>query len=217
MPIITDIEQQKHDSERVNLYVDGRFSCGLSTILIVARGLRVGTAISEAALQELQRDDTADRAYSAALNFLSIRPRSAREIRDYFRKRHTEDAIASAVVQRLERAGLLDDSQFARFWVDNRQTFRPRGRRALRSEMRQKGLADDVIDEALEGLGDEDVTAYDVGVKKARSYDRDDEPIFFRKMTGFLQRRGFSFEVAARAARRIWTETRGLSDTSEDE
>jgi regulatory protein len=209
MAVITRIETQKHDPERVNLYVDDVFYAGISTLLVLSHGLKEGAELSEADLEELRRDDEAERAHAAALNFLSFRPRSRREIEDYLRKRKVSEGAAAAVLERLERSGLLNDQEFARFWVENRQTFRPRGSRALRLEMWQKGLARDVIDEALETLPDEEETAYEAGRKKLHTYSRLNEQEFRRKMIAFLQRRGFPYEDAASATKRLWQDGHG--------
>lgn len=209
--IITAVEAQQKDPERVNVYVDGAFGFGASRMLAYAHGLAPGVQLSREQIDELQRDDRVERSYAAALNFLSFRPRSRGEIEEYFRKKKTDEDVVEAVVQRLERLGLLDDREFARFWVENRMAFRPRGTRALRLEMRQKGLEREVIDEALAEMGDETAVAYEAGMKKMRAYAGLEEGEFFRKMVGFLQRRGFPYEAAAEAARKLYGEATGLS------
>lgn len=206
MPTITSLQPGKRDPERVNVYLDGEFAFAAPLGVVMVRRLSEGQTLSEQEIEAIRQDDALDRAYAAALNFLSFRPRSRREIEQYFRGRKTELPLVDAVLERLERQGLVDDHAFATFWVENRQTFRPRGTRALRAEMRQKGLDNEVIDEALSAVDDEEPIAYEVGSKKARSYASLDEREFFRKMVGFLQRRGFPYETAARAARRIYTD-----------
>lgn len=203
MPIVTSLETQQHDSERVNVYLDGAFAFGASAMVVFARGLRIGQELDEAAMADLLRDDAVERALGAALNFLSFRPRSRREVEDYFRRKKTEPEVAEAVVERLLRGGMLDDREFARYWVENRQTFRPRGGRALRLELRQKGLEREVIDEVLEGAVDEDAAAYEAALKKRRSLEKLDGREFFQKMVAYLQRRGFSYSVAAGAAKKL--------------
>jgi regulatory protein len=204
MPTITAIETQQRDPERVSIFLDGEFAFGSSAMVAAARGLTVGKTLSTEEIDDLKSADEVEKAFNAALNFLSFRPRSKREIGDYFRRRKLEPAVGTAVVERLERIGVLDDREFARFWVENRQSFRPRGTRALKAELRQKGIDSEIIDETLAGLGDEEETAFEAGMKKARSYSTADEREFFRKMLGFLQRRGFPYGPAAAASRRIF-------------
>lgn len=203
---ITAIETQRRDPERVNVYLDGQFAFGCSKLVAVSRGLVEGRALTPAEIEALRSEDDVEKAFGAALNFLSFRPRSRREVEDYFRRRKLEPEVGVAVVERLERIGVLDDREFARFWVENRQTFRPRGTRALKAELRQKGIESEIIDDTLADLGDEEETAYLSAMKKARSYSTADEREFFRKMLGFLQRRGFPYGPAAAASRRIYRE-----------
>lgn len=201
MATITALETQKHDPERVNVFLDGEFAFGAPMLLVAARGLRPGRELDDAQVQELRREDGVERAYGAALNFLSFRPRSRREMRDYFRRKKTEEEVVEEVLARLEANRLLDDREFARYWVENRQIFRPRGTMALRMEMRQKGLERDVIDEALAEVEDEEAVAHEAGRKKVRTFRHLDDREFFRRMVGFLQRRGFPYDVAAKVTR----------------
>ncbi len=203
MATVTSLETQQHDPERVNVYLDGQFAFGASKMLIFAHNVTVGLEIDEAVVAELLRDDAVERAFAGALNYLSFRPRSRREVVEYFRRKKTETEVVEAVVERLVRVGMLDDREFARYWIENRQTFRPRGARALRMEMRQKGIEAEVIEDALEGTIDEEAAAYEAGLKKLRSFEKFDDREFFRKMVGYLQRRGFAYGVAAATARKL--------------
>lgn len=216
MPVITRLETQKHNPERVNIHLDDAFAFGASAMVVLTRGLAPGMELSTTEIAELRVDEEAERAYGAALNFLSYRPRSTREVEDYFRRRKLEPELVPAVVERLVRAGLLDDQEFARFWVENRQTFRPKGARALSGELRQKGLSREVIEGALEELGDEEETAILAGRRKAQGLRHLDEREFFRRMIGFMQRRGFTYETAAAATRRLAIEN-DLPDEDRDE
>jgi regulatory protein len=206
MPVITAIEPQKNDPERVSVFLDGVFAFGTSRMIAVARKLHTGRELRQDEIETLRHDDEIERALNAALNYLSYRPRSQREIVDYFRQKGTDAELVPAVVQRLERMGLIDDREFAKFWVQNRQTFRPRGTRALRSEMRQKGLETEIIEEALEEIDDEEPIAYAVAQKKLRSLQSLDSREFVRRMVAFLQRRGFPYSVCARVAKRVLDE-----------
>lgn len=176
-------------------------------MLAYARNLTVGRQLTADEIESIRQDDEVDRAFGAALNYLSFRPRSARELRDYLRRRKADPQTIDATLERLERSGLLDDSEFARFWVENRQSFRPRGTRALKAELRLKGVDSEVIETTLEDLGDEEETAYRAGLKKASSLRNADERDFFTRMLGFLQRRGFPYSAASSAARRLYSST----------
>jgi regulatory protein len=187
---ITSIEVQKRNQRRANVFVEGEFALGLA--LIEAAKLSTGQYLSDADIERLRRLDDAERAHAFALNFLSYRPRSEREVRRRLsRKGYAEHAIEDAV-GRLLRAGLLDDEAFARYWVDNRTQFKPRGSYALRQELRQKGVSDHIIDEVVHEE-DEDENAYRAALKRLARWKRMKPDERRRKFTSYMQRRGFGY------------------------
>ncbi|MGD8244491.1 MAG: RecX family transcriptional regulator, partial [Anaerolineae bacterium] len=145
---ITALTYQKRNKDRVNVYLDGEFAFGL-TVVEAAR-LRVGQTLGDDDITKLRMRDSVEWAYGRALDYLSYRPRSESEVRRNLGDKDVEDQIVDRVIGRLKRAGLVDDREFARYWVENRARFNPRGRRGLRHEMRQKGVPREIIDEALE-------------------------------------------------------------------
>ena len=109
------------------------------------------------------------------------------------------------VIERLRRSWLIDDERFAREWADNRSEFRPRSRRALAFEMRQRGLDNESINQAIAGM-DDDLLAYQAALKHSRRLNGLEWQAFRQKMIGFLARRGFSYEVIAPVVKRVWDE-----------
>lgn len=204
---ITALAPQRGRKERLNLFLDGRFALGVDLETAVRAGLKVGVELSEAELERLRDQDEAARLYNDALRFLSFRPRSGVEVERYLRGRGADEYLLAALMGRLSGAGLVDDEAFARYWVENRAAFSPRGARALQAELRAKGVEQEHIDEVLEERDeDEDERAYQAGLKRLRSLARLDEEEFRRRMYGFLQRRGFDYETARTATARLWAE-----------
>jgi regulatory protein len=206
--IVTAVEpQQRRGGRRVNVFVDGRYAFSLERDL--ADLVRVGQPIAELKTAELLLKDEQARAFEAAVAFLAHRPRSEREIRDRLAKKDVPEPIAEAVVERLRQLKLVDDQDFARYWVEQRQTHRPRGSRLLRQELRLKGVATDTADEVLEAAdADEDPAeaAYRAALKKAQSLRALDQRTFVQRLGQFLLRRGFDYETARSATRRLWSE-----------
>ncbi|MBU1661599.1 MAG: RecX family transcriptional regulator [Chloroflexi bacterium] len=200
---ITALKAQKRNPQRVNVFLDGEFAFGLSRI--EAAWLQIGQELSAEKIRELQAADHKETAYQKALNFLSYRPRSENEVRQNLRKHNISDEAIPDVLDRLRRNGLVDDTQFAQTWVENRSEFRPRGRRALRMELRQKGIGDDIIEDVFQDL-DEDALAYRAALKQFRKYRGLEQPDYRRKMSDFLARRGFGYGVAAPVVERVWAE-----------
>jgi regulatory protein len=208
---ITAIQVQKRNPNRVNIHLDGEYALGLTRF--VAGWLQVGQTLDEEKIAKLQAEDARERAMQQALLFLSYRARSEKEIRQNLSKHEIPEVVIEETLERLRQNGFANDRQFADAWVENRSTFRPRGRRALTLELRQKGIDDSTIESALEEI-DEEALAYEAGLKKARklkgtvlSPSKDLEWSDFRKKTSdFLARRGFSYSVIAPIVSRLWNE-----------
>ena len=200
---ITALRYQKRNRERVNVYLDGRFAFGVPEL--VAASLKVGQLLSDAEVESLGERGDVEQAFNSALGYLSYRPRSRSELAIYLRRHGAAEEQIEAVVERLEQAGLLGDEAFARFWVENRERFRPRGPAALRHELRTKGVDNEVINGALETLDSAD-GAYRAASRKAQQLRELDRATFFRKLVEYLARRGFEYEIAKGAAERHWRE-----------
>jgi regulatory protein len=214
MRTVTAIQVQKKNPNRVNIYLDEEFAFGLSRI--TAAWLTVGQSLSEERIATLQAEDAREAALQRALHFLSYRARSADEVRrNLLRHEFAEDVIAETL-SRLERSGLIGDDQFARAWVENRNTFRPRSRRALSMELRQKGLSDEVIHSALADSGDENALALEAARKYGRRLQGLDWREFRTRLGGHLGRRGFGYDVISTATRALWQETHPAEPSDSD-
>lgn len=200
---ITAIKQQKRNPQRVAVYLDGIYAFPLAKI--VAAWLEVGQRLSPEKIQELKGQDEAEKAFQRALNFLSYRLRSQAEVEQNLRKHEVAETVIPEVIGRLKRGSLLNDSAFAQRWVEDRNTFRPRGAFALRAELRHKGVPDDSINEALADL-DEPELARQAAFRKARQLGKLEWPDFRNKLSAHLSRRGFGYEIVAEICKETWNE-----------
>lgn len=214
---ITAITVQKKNPNRVNISLDDEFAFGLSRI--VAAWLRLGQELSDEKIAALQNQDAREVAYTKALRFLGYRPRSVQEVRENLQKHELPETVIEEVLKRLQDTNLLNDQQFAQAWVENRSTFRPRSRRALAMELRQKGLDDEVVQSALDDNVDENALALEAARKYVRKVQKLEWPDFRQKLGGFLGRRGFSYGVVAPVLRQVWSEVHAGGDqpTLDDE
>ena len=214
--IITALRFQQHTPDRANVYLDGEFAFGLQAV--TAAGLRIGQVLSDADIALLQAVDAEEQAYDRAVRFLSYRPRSQAEVRRHLVQAEVAEAVIEAALVRLIAHGYLDDAGFARFWVENRDQFRPRGARALRQELRGKGLDSATIETAV-GQMDEAAGAYQAARSRALRLAllaQADPAAFRRKLGDFLLRRGFDYEivreVVARLAEELTDDERPMTD-----
>lgn len=201
---ITALKVQKRNRQRVNVYIDGHFAFGLAAIEAIQ--LKVGQYLTTAEIARLKTRDQVEMAHERALNFLSYRPRSTAEVRRYLTEKQFDAPAIDQVIARLSQAGLLDDEAFARYWLENRDTFRPRGDQALRYELSQKGIAASIIDDLLADYDEADA-AYRAALPKAqRLLQKHDIDTFRSKLFAFLRRRGFSFDATHDTVNRLLTE-----------
>jgi regulatory protein len=192
MATVTALKPQKRNTDRVNIFLDGEFAFGL--MASAASGLRTGQILSETEIAALKELDEAEKAKKAALQLISRRPQSKVEIERKLRKNKYDDLIIDQVIDHLIAVNLLDDAAFAEYWVEQRETFRPRSRLALRQELRQKGISRAVIEAAVEQV-DETSAARQAAAKQARRWTHLSEKEYRIKLGRYLQRLGYPYEI----------------------
>ena len=187
---ITALRVQQRNKERISIFLDDEYAFSLP--LLEAASLRKGQMITPEDISQLQAIDERQQAYDRAVRFLGYRPRSVAEIRRKLREYEVEDVIIDEVIERLAGYGYVNDEEFARFWIRNREEFQPRGAMALRSELRQKGISNQIIEVVLADL-DSYTSAYNAAQTKLSSLRGKDQFTFRRRLSGFLGRRGFDY------------------------
>jgi regulatory protein len=202
---ITGLTARKGRHKRVNVYLDGQFAFDLLAEVVLKEGLRVGQELSESRLEAVAGLDRYQRCLNAAIRYLGYRPRSESEVRQRLRKHGFDGAVAEKVIARLKDRGLVDDTAFARFWKDNRESFSPRSRRQTQLELKRKGLAVDVIEPVIKEI-DESDSAYRAALGKVRRLSLDDYQVFRRRLGAYLGRRGFGYDIINETVERVWKE-----------
>jgi regulatory protein len=203
--LITDIQAQKRNRNRVNIYLGGQYAFSLDRM--AAGWLTVGRALSDEDISRLQEKDEFETALNRAMHFLSFRARSQQEMQTYLLKKGFEPALIDRVITRLKEEKLVDDLDFAQNWLDSRQRFRPRSKSLMKLELRQKGVAETEIDQALQSSNLDDLElALTAGRKLSRRYQLLDKLEYNRKLGAALQRRGFSYGVVRDCLSLLWKE-----------
>ena len=203
MLTVTRLEPQKKKPQRINVYLDGEFAFGISRA--TAPWLAEGNQLSQQKINDLQEKDQFEGAYQRAINFLSYRVRSEKEIRQNLTKHDVPEDIIERVVDRLRGASLVNDWDFASQWVENRVQFKPRGKRALSSELFQKGIGNEIIEDVLAEL-DEEELAYACARSRITKFTVMEKKAFQKKLSGLLTRRGFPYHVTKDVVGSLWKE-----------
>jgi regulatory protein len=199
----------QRNGRKVTVVLDGGESFPLYPP--VAAGLRRGQVLEPQDIRRLQKENLLEGAYQRCLGLIARRPRSQTELMQYLHKRKFSAENADAVIRRLAERGLANDLEAARAWVENRQAFRPRSKRALRMELRKMGIADAETGEALEEVRDEEAALAAARRKAPRLIGKAGKSgqarlEFVRKTTAFLASRGFDFDLARETAGTVWKE-----------
>ncbi|MFH9354675.1 regulatory protein RecX [Kitasatospora sp. NPDC017646] len=152
--------------------------------------------------------DPENRARDICLRLLTGAAKSRKQLADALRKREIPEDVAEEVLTRLEEVGLIDDAAFAAAWVESRHAVRGLSRRALAQELRTKGVAADLVEQALAQLDHDDETdaARALVERKLRSTWGLDPQVRTRRLVGMLARRGYSEGLAFRVVRGVLEE-----------
>jgi regulatory protein len=198
---ITALTAQKKNQERVNVFLDGSFAFGLP--LATAVHLKVGQSLSPAEVAALKQEDELDKVKNAAYRLISLRPRSIAEVKRHLDRKGYDEQLIETAVAHLIAVDLLNDETFARYWVEQRETFKPRSQLAISQELYQKGVSRSIIEQAISDV-DETAAARRAAVKKARLWADFPERDFQAKLGRFLQARGFNYEIINQITDELW-------------
>jgi len=203
MLTVTRLEPQKKNPQRLNVYLDGEFAFGISRA--ASPWLSEGDQLSREKVQELKTQDQVESAYQRALHFLSYRGRSSQEIQRNLQKHQVDDEVIELVLDKLRQASRVNDRAFAQEWIQNRNRFKPRGKRALSSELYRKGIPEAIISELLEDL-DEQTLAWKCARQKSSHLQGLEKEAFQKKLYGYLNRRGFPYPICRDVVSSLWEE-----------
>jgi regulatory protein len=133
--------------------------------------------------------------YERVARYIAIRPRSKKEITDYLVRKKVSPALSTQIIAQLGESNLINDAEFAYWWVDQRSTFRPKGKRALLAELSQKGISREIAEKVINQQVNELPLAAAAAQKKLKTLSRFSPEDQRQKLTSFLLRRGFSWET----------------------
>jgi regulatory protein len=199
---ITGITAQTKNQNRVNVMVDGVYRLSLDVFQLVDLGIKIGKEYTEQELTDLEAESQFGKTYARALEYCLMRPHSAKEVKDYL-YRKTRDTrtktggikkgvpteITTRVFDRLVEKGYVNDENFARYWVENRNVTKGASKRKLTAELRSKGVEQGIIERFLRdsSRSDEDELAKVIAKKQPRYPDE-------QKFIQYLMRQGFRYD-----------------------
>ena len=195
MPIITSIKAQKNQ-KRVNIYLDNSFGFGLDLENFMKLQLKVNQDLTQEEINEIIKKGELQKSFDKTLRFVMTRPRSLKEVKDYFRRKQIDDSLHQNTLERLEKLELLDDQKFAKWWVEQRLEFKHKSKKDITFELRQKGIDTNIIKNVLDDSEiDEIKIAKELIEKKSYKWARYEEEERKQKITQYLAGKGFSWDI----------------------
>ena len=191
MATISQIEIQKRNKNRVNLYVDGEFYSGLQLVAVARLGLREGMEVDESQLKEAVSQSEISYAFEKCVDYLSKSMKTTKQIRDYLRKKGFSKEVEEIVVQKLKNYRYVDDDLYTQLYTEQNSKFK--GSRRIKSELLQKGIHKELIDSVEVEADTQRQTADALAQKYMKGKDRDVKTL--QKLQRFLVYRGFDYDT----------------------
>lgn len=206
---ITALTTQKRNPNRVNIFLDGEFSFGL--YIINAGHLKVGQTISQKMIDSLKKDDQIEEGFQKALKYISYKPRTKFEVVKKLKESDFDEDTISIVLDMLVEKGYVNDLQYAKNWVENRSVYKPRSKKLITWELKNKQLGEDIIREVTGEMMPEEKLAILAAEKYARRLSGCEKEVFFRRLSGYLIRRGFSYSTVNSTVQTIWNNSHPIT------
>lgn len=195
MSEITQITAQKKDKTRCNVFLDGRFYCGLKIETVVKARLKVGQEIDGGTLENLQFESEKQTAFDRALTHISLSQKTEKEVETFLKNKGYLPEVVAYVLEKMKEYGFLNDGEYAKAYADFQ--IKKKGRRMIQAELKRKGVSDEAIFSATATLEGEEETAKTLAEKYLRGKEKTKENL--SKAYRYLLGKGFDYEIAKSA------------------
>lgn len=200
MPQITAIKPQKK-GKKINIFLDGKFAFSLSRDSLINLNLKEGQVLQNSEIQKIIKENEIGEILEKVFRFLSYRPRSEQEIKNYLNKKEVGEETQKIILQRLKESNFLDDLEFARWLVRQRSQRKPKGRLFLKNELLQKGVKPELVNEVLKERTPSEEMSHAESLAKKKLVQLKGQGYLEKKqkLFSYLSRRGFDFETITQA------------------
>lgn len=187
---ITQIEQQKRDKERVNIYIDGVFYCGLNMETVIKHKLKVGLEIEKETLDNMQLDSEKQTALNKTVKYISKAMKTQKEVVTYLKGKGYVYQVINFVLEKLKEYNFVDDETYVNLYI--KQSSSSKGKRRLQFELKNKGIDEKLVMEKVSEIDTDRETALRLGEKFLQRKKVDEKTR--EKLFRFLTYRGFSVD-----------------------
>ncbi len=192
MPKITDMQIQKRNKSRANVYLDGEFAFALEMLTVMKLGLKIGQELDVTLIKDALFDSEVSVAFGKAVDYLARAMKTTKQMSDYLAKKGYSADVVSCVIEKLKGYKYLDDEAYTR--LSTQQSKTRKGERRIKQELLNKGISHQQVDTQVQIDGDEQLQSADLLAQKyLKNKERDVKTM--QKLQRFLLYRGFNFDV----------------------
>ena len=202
---ITRIERQKNNKERYSIYLNEEYGFGIHEDILVRYRLAKGMELEKDFIDEVLKKEEQSQATNYALRLLSYKMRTEKEIWNRMIEKEYPREVIEATIDYLKELKYIDDEEYARKFIKDKVNLKNIGKERIKRELFNKGIDSKTVNIELEELVDNEEQydkAMELAVKKLNTtYKNDDKNARYRKLGGFLQRRGYSMDIVMKILR----------------
>ncbi len=192
MPKITDLQIQKNNKTRANVYIDGEFAFALEMITVMKLGLKIGDEVSESKLLQAVTDSERACAFDKAMSYLGRGMKTVHQMREYLLRKGYDADVTEYVIAKLKDYRYLDDKAYASAYVE--QNSATKGERRLRRELVSKGIAQTTAEQYAKEEGEQALAhAEQLARKYMKSKSCDVKNL--QRLQRYLLSRGYDFDI----------------------
>jgi len=207
---ISAVEPQKSTqlkkNKRFNVFIDQKYAFSVSEENLLKYKLKPALDLDEKEIKVITNDEFNKRILDYCINFLSFRPRTEKEVTDYIIKKIStkqnipfqqakDSKIISEIIKKLKKYKYINDKDFIAWWIKSRNDSKQKGIRLIKLELRQKGIAKDLLDQVSENSDDQLKLALKALAKRKGKWQRTDPKLLKSKALYYLGSRGFDMET----------------------
>ncbi len=195
--IISAVEPQKKKKDRYNIYAGGDYICSLGAESIVVFGIKEGAEIDIENLRNAVDADNTQYAFDSAVNLLSFKMRTKKEIRDKLLLKKIDGEAVEKAIKKLESYGYIDDKKYAELFVESAVSEARYGKKVVEYKLKQKGIDEGNIEKAMEKFSEdkERETASGYYLTLKAKYAGEEAMKRRSKIYSNMARRGFTYDI----------------------
>lgn len=208
---ITNIEEQKRNKERVNIYVDNDYAFSLSKEVLLKEKIKVNDIIDMEKMKKISKEDNFMKCKNSALRIIERTIKTEKEIREKLISKEYDEESINRSIDFLKEYNFLNDENYARMYV--RDKSKGQGKNKIKYSLIRKGLDEEIILEELSKIDEdeEENTAYEMALKKYNIIKKRESDSYklSQKLYRFLISKGYGYDVASKVIKKI---TKGIED-----